>query len=594
VICLKCLRKEPQERYASAGALAEDLARFLDGKPIAARARSARERVAGWAGRRREYLFLLAGALLVAGAALGVRAWWPRPDPVRFGPTPVPASHLPPDLRLVPPDAFAFVTVHAADVWGNPAARELLDHHAGLRDAEFTHDAIGKELERITSIHPRDIERATFVFAQEGRNRGPLVVLFTAQQYSHGRLDAVLMRGGKHTPQEVGGKRIYVPTASKSDLSFLAYSDRILVLGEPDAVLEAATAHEHGVGPLTPVLERAAGTHTLVVGLRPSRETVAEALGSLGLGAEADPLVPLHTIGITADVTHPAGPNGRVSFDLAAEVAYPSAEQAEEARPHAPAAVRALVGAILRSRDGLSLVSLLGPLLEPVKSAAWERDGDTLRASARGGVDLAAVKSQLEEAIRQEKSVSGMHWIATAMRRYHDQHGRFPPAVVTDADGKPLYSWRVLLLPYLNEEGLYRRFHLNRAWDHPSNRPLLDQMPAAFAASGAKPGGNTTAYQVLTGSGGLFDAPEGRALTEITDGPANTILLVEAADAVPWTKPADVPLGDGSPKLGGPGTSTFLAVMADGTIRPIPRQTATPALLRGLFTRSGGEAVSPP
>src|SRR5213078_2963713 len=98
---------------------------------------------------------------------------------------------------------------------------------------------------------------------------------------------------------------------------------------------------------------------------------------------------------------------------------------------------------------------------------------------------------------------------AQALRRYHDRHGRFPPAVVTDADGKPLYSWRVLILPFLDEEGPYRRFHLNRAWDHPSNRALLDQMPAVFAAVGAPPGTNTTPYQVLTGAGGLFDTPEG-------------------------------------------------------------------------------------
>ena len=187
-----------------------------------------------------------------------------------------------------------------------------------------------------------------------------------------------------------------------------------------------------------------------------------------------------------------------------------------------------------------------------------------------------------------------MRRIARAMQQYHDKHGRFPPAAVTDAAGKPLYSWRVLLLPYLDGEAVYRRFHLNRAWDHPSNRPLLDQMPAVFAAPGARPGGNTTPYQVLTGAGGLFDTPDGRSLGDITDGAARTILFVEAPDAVAWTQPADVEFDHDRPPRLGVGPSGFHAAMADGSVHYIPHPAATPGLLRGLFTRAGGEMVLPP
>jgi hypothetical protein len=237
---------------------------------------------------------------------------------------------------------------------------------------------------------------------------------------------------------------------------------------------------------------------------------------------------------------------------------------------------------------------LLDPILAPVKAATWQRAGDTLQATAQTGLDLATLKAHFAEITLREASASNMRAIARALQDYHAIHKRFPPAVVTDADGKPLYSWRVLLLPHLGADDLYRRFHLNRAWDHPSNRPLLNQMPGVFAEPRTKPGAHLTPYQVLTGPGGLFDTPEGRSLADISDGSGRTILFVEAAQPVAWTQPVDVAF---SPevvnRLGvvGPG---FHAATADGQVRYIPLRAATPELLRGLFTRAGGEKVTPP
>jgi hypothetical protein len=291
---------------------------------------------------------------------------------------------------------------------------------------------------------------------------------------------------------------------------------------------------------------------------------------------------------VTIDLSPPAGENGHVTVDVGGWVSYPSAEQARAALPNIPRFARAFVEQITDRLDFLP-PGLLGPLLAPVKDAAWQSDGDTLHATARSGLDLATLKDRLDETRLRDTSAGNMKRIARAMRAYHDKHGRFPPAVVTDADGKPLYSWRVLLLPYLGEDELYRRFHLNRAWDHPSNRPLLDRMPAVIAQPGAK--GTATHNQVQTGPGGLFDTPDGRSLKEITDGASLTILFVEAPDAVPWSRPADVAFDPEQPKLG---ESGLLVAMADGRVRQILPQSVTPTLLRGLFTRAGGEMVTPP
>ncbi|MCI0705109.1 MAG: protein kinase [Planctomycetia bacterium] len=594
VICLKCLRKEPKERYATASALGDDLERFLDGRPIAARARTTRERVTGWARRRREYLALVAGAALVIGVALAVFSLWPRNRPAPPEPTPEVTSNLPPDLRFVPPNSLAFATVRVSDLWNNPAARELVDHQANLGNKRDTLDSLAREIEDETTIHPKHIERVTFVMPEETVDRKVLIILLTTGPYSHDRLRDALTNRGKHLPQSAGERTVYISNGQR-DLAFLPFSDRILILGDSETVWKAANNPNPGVGLLTPVLERAAGTHALVAGFRPSRPLAEQFLKDFRLGPEVGPVASLRTIGITVDASHPTGPIGRVTIDVGGEVTYPTAEEAEAAHPHLPKVVRALIEAFFGNQEGRFLAQALDPLLAPVKSAAWLREGDTLRAIVQGHVDVSTIKAQMNEVVQREKSAANMRRIASAMQQYHNKYGRFPPAVVTDADGKPLYSWRVLILPYLGGDAanVYRRFHLNRAWDHPSNRPLLDQMPAVFASPGVKPGGNATLYQVLTGEGGLFDSPEGRRLEEITDGTVGTILFIEAADAVPWTKPVDLPFELGRvPKLGG--SSWSYVAMAEGTVHFIPHQSLTPARLRGLFTRAGGEVEPPP
>jgi hypothetical protein len=100
---------------------------------------------------------------------------------------------------------------------------------------------------------------------------------------------------------------------------------------------------------------------------------------------------------------------------------------------------------------------------------------------------------------------------------------------------------------------------------------------------------------VLTGAGGLFDSPDGRGLGEMTDPAARTLLVVEAKEPVPWSRPADAEVGpDVVPKLGGVVPFGFHAAAADGGVGFLPHDRATPALVRGLFTRSGGEPVAFP
>jgi Protein of unknown function (DUF1559) len=164
----------------------------------------------------------------------------------------------------------------------------------------------------------------------------------------------------------------------------------------------------------------------------------------------------------------------------------------------------------------------------------------------------------VREASARSASLNNFKQIALAMNSYAENNGdRLPPTASRDKDGRPLLSWRVLLLPYVEEGNLYKQFHLDEPWDSPHNLTLLPRRPRVYSVPAyddtAKPPGMTL-YQAFTGRDTAFEITAGpRLLKDFPKGASSTILIVEAGDAVPWTKPQDIeydaerPL----PKLGG-------------------------------------------
>jgi hypothetical protein len=105
--------------------------------------------------------------------------------------------------------------------------------------------------------------------------------------------------------------------------------------------------------------------------------------------------------------------------------------------------------------------------------------------------------------------LDNLQQIAAAMHNYYDTYGYLPPAAVYGKNGKPLLSWRVLLLPFLDQNELYRQFHLDEPWDSAHNKKLLAQMPRVYRIPGQKDK-NATFYQVFVGESTIFERP-GRA-----------------------------------------------------------------------------------
>lgn len=182
--------------------------------------------------------------------------------------------------------------------------------------------------------------------------------------------------------------------------------------------------------------------------------------------------------------------------------------------------------------------------------------------------------------------------IGTAIHAFHEANERLP-GYLRAGDGTPLLSWRVALLPHLGERALYDEFRLDEPWDGPHNRTLLGRMPAIFALPGARADPGMTFYRSFSGPGTLFDPVDKAApsFAEITNGLSNTVAVVEASEAVPWTRPdSEIPVeGVGlRRRVGGhfPGGANVL--LLDGSARFLKDSAGTGSLLRVLTRRSDG------
>jgi hypothetical protein len=256
--------------------------------------------------------------------------------------------------------------------------------------------------------------------------------------------------------------------------------------------------------------------------------------------------------------------------------------------PSAPSIARHLrpgVTAVRRTAAGIELIS------------RQSIPGGSLAASVPLTVALAlpAVQAARQSA-RRVQSMNNLRQLALAIHVYQSVKASLPPAYTTSKEGKPLLSWRVAILPYIDQQPLYDQFHQDEPWDSPHNKTLLARMPATFRSPRSNAAVGMTTYLGVAGPHGIFAGTKPVRLQDITDGTSRTIMLVEASDAaaVPWSKPVDFAADPDNPLRGLAGSwpGGFLAAFADGSVRMISYGTA-PKTLKALFTRDGGEMIGP-
>jgi hypothetical protein len=226
---------------------------------------------------------------------------------------------------------------------------------------------------------------------------------------------------------------------------------------------------------------------------------------------------------------------------------------------------------------------------------------------------LPAVQSA-REASRRSVCMNNMKQIALAMRSYEIAHGTLPPPFVADANGTPVHSWRVLLLPYIEEEPLFKKYNLDEPWDGPNNSKLAAQMPDVYRCpsdvDNVSGKSGETDYFVVADPTTAFPQ-KGLATNAIIDGTPKTILVIETSGMHrSWLDPRALSLDEAvelmtaKPRSGHRRISDgFLTTtcydssdrnvaFCDGRIEYI-RQLKSAEIARALFTVAGGESIPP-
>jgi serine/threonine protein kinase len=603
-ICLKCLQKEPERRYSSAAELADDLRRFTNGEPIRARPITQIERLRRWAKQRKTIVSVTSGALFGLVVSLLLAGAWFLAHPTQSG---GPANQAinensgGPNKVQIPLDFPALLNIRVADLWKTEATKGF------RRQLRTDFGALLDRLERDVGFKPENIEELLLLI----RPFNPRL------------------------PYEINFARSFPLVIVTTNADFHREAVRQwLVEDLPEIKYQEKTYYGFGVenSPLKGLYF--VDDHTFMFGFEQDIRDMLKRMTLLGasqpLNRATKEMARRHQIllALNMEALFPITLDGMVQKDALQQVILSKAESTtlgldlgdstklewELVFPDEATAAQGL-SAVKLALDVLNRFGVR-PFLEDLqKDAGWEREAklmdrlwtavehskieqeDTLlRLNStfvnnqeeweRVGTEAAG---QILDVPALSQSENNLHQLVQAMNHYYEQHGTYPPQAVYSKEGTPLLSWRVLLLPYLDQNDLFKQFRLDEPWNGPNNGKLLDKMPLVFApVRGETMLPFATFYQVFTGKSTLFEGAKGMKKPAIT--PCNTILVVEASDCVPWTKPQDVTYRPDQPlpKLGGVFNAGFNVALCDERVFFV-RRSVQEKTMRALITPYGAE-----
>jgi hypothetical protein len=205
---------------------------------------------------------------------------------------------------------------------------------------------------------------------------------------------------------------------------------------------------------------------------------------------------------------------------------------------------------------------------------------------------------QAREAARRTQCKNNLKQIGLALHNYHDTYMLFPAAHLNDQQGKPKLSWRVSILPFLDEAPRFQRYNFSDVWDGPSNAALLTPAPRTYLCPSydGGPTSTTTCYATITGDHTVMGAGKCVSIRDISDGTSNTLMVVEACGLnIPWMKPQDID-EDAVGAVGSPNginskhTGGAHILLSDGSVRFISKNV-NPQVIQALITRDGAEQI---
>lgn len=535
------------------------------------------------ASRRRRHVLALALALLAPSLGKGA-------DPL--------------DLSFIPRDAIAAVVLHP---------------HALLTEPRYEYlpsEIIIAACEETLGVDPREVHLAIATLSLEGLINGqPNVgaILHFRNPYDQAPIHE---RMGPNAIELTYNEKKYwkIPDDGQFPLCIAMPTEKVLLLGteshltkmltgeKVDSKLTKLLAATDFSNALVAVLDFSAVRPMLLLGLQqmePAPPTVApffeipKLLKSIHLSVELSPFALELTFGAddAADATQfkelidqAKGMVGAMIEEQFAAV--PLEEQSKTVlatMQYTRRMIKTLLDSIRVDKED-----------ETVRVAL---SGDMAPAMATSGVLAALLLPAVQsarEAARRAQTANNLKQIGLAMHNYHDAYGAFPTRCIRDKEGKPLLSWRVAILPFLDQQPLYQQFHLDEPWDSEHNRTLLEKMPTVYSNPNA-PSQDATVYLAIDGEGSIFSGDRGTRISAIRDGTSNTILAIEAnADhAVPWTKPVDLEFDASQPfrGLGQLRPLGFNVLFADGSVQFL-QNSIDPETLRAFITIDGREPVN--
>jgi prepilin-type processing-associated H-X9-DG protein len=494
-------------------------------------------------------------------------------------------------------DYVVFAKLNVKDVTDSPVFAELkqaFDKAGGTAEWDKAEREVSSEI----GVKPTDIESVTALVTDVPPRDVPKFVLIVTSRKAFDKA-GVLKLGPQAKPDARG---FYNPRGAPGLLHFP--NDKTMVLLHPDLASKYLDgyAKDRAGWPMTAELSKAAAGHTAFVSVQldklPGEMRKAPDLREFG------PLLEARSLTVTADL------KGR-ELSVAARAGFQDAAAAGKAKDVVRNFIGLAVGEVQKVMEGKSMPEFgaLGPAVKEahraLKEAKVEVSGSdlTVAGSYKADFDIGAMVAgavpKIREAAARTTAQNNLKQIALALHNYHSVYNQVPVLGVEanaqplrNATDKPLLSWRVAMLPYLEQENLYREFRLNEPWDSEHNKKLIAKMPKIYAPVN-KPGKEGYTHMQMVVGPNAMQPPVARIPASFPDGTSNTIAVVEAAEPVVWTKPDDLMLPgkdlpkDFRKKFGGLFPGGFNVAMWDGSVRFVPDTVSDRTLSLAFNPRDG-------
>lgn len=516
------------------------------------------------------------------------------------------------DLAYVHEGCAGFVSVRVADVWKSAVVQDNLKQMPADRKKKMDDEM--KDMETKLGMKVEDLERATFIARSADLQKPEFIaVLKTSKAMDSKRIVEAIGNEQKQKANEVkhDGKTFYVFAGRGDGMVVCFVTDRIVVMSNKENTLRDALSSSRK--PATnPALTRGiamagSGKHHVVAAYEVKKNAFDNMFPPGMMDQKAVNVLKANGVIVA----------GTLAKDLALEgvLTFATKDDAGKAKSEV---------------DGFVTLGKMF-LNDPKAPPAFGKALDSIKVEQSGSDVVVKAKIDLDmkgfggipgmgfgfggglgggggpvRGAQQMQSSNNLKQIILAMHSFHDVYKALPnQAIRHPQTGTALLSWRVALLPYIEQQALYNQIKKDEAWDSAHNRQFWNQMPAIYQLPG-RPKTDRTHYQVFFGPESAFPGtkrmPVGNPmigdvrLQQIADGASNTILVVEAQNPVNWMAPNDIIFDAQNPVLTGNlgilwGNNTVNAGMGDGAVRTI-RRSLNVQTLRALVTRAGGEVIN--